>query len=123
MRFLLIVLDGVADFPLPELGNKTPLQAAKKPNLDGIPAKSRLGLLKTFPDEMPTGSTTANLSILGYNPLECFSGRKVEGRGFFEAMSLGIKLQKDDTAMRCNLINVKDGKINSHSAGNISSQE
>ena len=123
MRYLLIVLDGAADFPLPELGNKTPLQSAKKPNIDKLASKSRLGLLKTFPDEMPSGSTTANLSILGYNPIECFEGKKIEGRGFFEAVSLGIKLGKGDVAFRCNLINVKDGKINSHSAGDISSEE
>lgn len=117
------MLDGSADFPLEELDNRTPLQASKKPNLDSIAAKSRFGLLKTFPDKMPTGSTTANLSILGYNPIECFGGRIVEGRGFFEATSLGIKLAKDDLAFRCNLINVKDGLFNSHSADNISSEE
>ena len=123
MRYLLVVLDGIADFPIQELDGKTPLQVARKPNIDGIAAKSRMGLLKTFPDNMPTGSTTANLSILGYNPIECFDGRKIEGRGFFEAMSLGIKLGKNDTVFRCNLINIKDRKINSHSAGNISSEE
>ena len=123
MRYLLIVLDGSADFPLKELGNKTPLQASKKPNLDSIAAKSRFGLLKTFPDNMPTGSTTANLSILGYDPVKCFGGRRVEGRGFFEAVSLEIKLDEGDLAFRCNLINVKDGLLNSHSSGNISSEE
>jgi len=123
MRYLVIVLDGAADFPLEELGNKTPLQASKKPNLDSIAANSKFGLLKTFPDNMPTGSTTANLSILGYDPVECFGGKAIEGRGFFEAVSLGVKLGKGDVAFRCNLINVKGGLLNSHSSGNISSEE
>jgi len=123
MRYLVILCDGTADFELEELGGRTPMQAAKKPNIDGLAAKSRMGLLKTFPDGMPTGSTTANLSVLGYNPIECFEGRKTEGRGFFEATSLGLELAKEDVAFRCNLINIKDGKINSHSAGNISSEE
>lgn len=123
MRYLLILCDGMADLPLEELGNKTPLEAAVKPNMDGIAAKSRMGLLETFPKGMPTGSTVANLSVLGYDPLECFEGRKTEGRGFFEAASLGLQLGENDVAFRCNLINIKEGKINSHSSGNISSGE
>ena len=123
MQYLVILCDGMADFPLEELGGKTVMQAAEKPNLDSLALKSRMGLLETFPEGMPTGSTTANLSILGYDPVECFGGRKTEGRGFFEAASLGLQLEKVETAFRCNLMNVKGGKINSHSAGNISSKE
>lgn len=123
MKFLLVLCDGAADHSLKELGGKTPLEAAEKTNIDSIARKSKMGLLETIPKGMPTGSTIANISVLGYDPIECFEGRPLEGRGYFEAVSRGIKLKKSETAFRCNFINVKNGKMNSHSAGNISSAE
>ena len=106
------------DYPIPELGNKTPLQAAYKPNMDAIAARGRSGLIKNVPDEMAPGSETAICSVLGYDPrIYC------TGRGPLEAPSRGIKLGENDTAYRCNLITEKEGKILDYSAGHITTQE
>ena len=118
MKYLLVVGDGMADYPVPELGNKTPLQAAYKPNMDGIAARGRSGLIKTIPDEMPAGSDTAICSVLGYDPrIYC------TGRGPLEAPSRGIALDADDTAYRCNTITEQDSKIFDYSAGHITTEE
>ena len=118
MKFVLVVGDGMADYPIPELGNKTPLQAAYKPNMDSIAAKGQSGLIKTVPDELSPGSDAAICSVLGYDPR-----RYCTGRGPLEAPSRGIKLQENDTAYRCNLITEKDGVIVDYSAGHITSDE
>ena len=118
MKYLLVVGDGMADYPIPELGNKTPLQAAYKPNMDSIAAKGRSGLLKTVPDELTPGSDAAICSVLGYDPK-----RYCTGRGPLEAPSRGIKLAENDTAYRCNLITEKDGAIVDYSAGHITTDE
>ena len=118
MKYLLVVGDGMADYPVPELGNKTPLQAAYKPNMDSIAAKGRSGLIKNVPDEMAPGSETAICSVLGYDPrIYC------TGRGPLEAPSRNIKLAENDAAYRCNLITEKDGAILDYSAGHISTDE
>jgi 2,3-bisphosphoglycerate-independent phosphoglycerate mutase len=118
MKYLLVVGDGMADYPVPELGNKTPLQAAHKPNMDALTAKGRSGLIKNVPDDMHPGSETAILSLLGYDPhLYC------TGRGPLEAPARGIILGKDDAAFRCNIITQKDGKILDYSAGHITTPE
>jgi 2,3-bisphosphoglycerate-independent phosphoglycerate mutase len=118
MKYLLIVGDGMADYPVPELGGKTPLQAAHKPNIDAITAKGRSGLIKNVPDDMNPGSETAILSLLGYDPhIYC------TGRGPLEAPARGIQLAKGDVAFRCNLITEKDGVIEDYSAGHISTAE
>jgi 2,3-bisphosphoglycerate-independent phosphoglycerate mutase len=118
MKYLLIVGDGMADYPVPELGNKTPLQVARKPNMDAIAAKGRSGTIKNVPDDMHPGSETAILSLLGYDPhLYC------TGRGPLEAPARGIILCKNDAAFRCNLITQKDGKILDYSAGHITTPE
>jgi 2,3-bisphosphoglycerate-independent phosphoglycerate mutase len=118
MKYLLVVGDGMADYPVPELGNKTPLQAAYKPNIDSIAARGRSGLIKNVPDEMAPGSETAICSVLGYDPrIYC------TGRGPLEAPSRGIRLGENDTAYRCNLITEKEGKILDYSAGHITTQE
>ena len=118
MKYLLIVGDGMADYPVPELGNKTPLQVAKKPNIDMIAAKGRNGLFKTVPDGLIPDSGTAILSVLGYDPVKHYSGR-----GPFEAVARHIKLNKDDVAYRCNLITEKGNKIADYSADHITSKE
>jgi 2,3-bisphosphoglycerate-independent phosphoglycerate mutase len=118
MKYVLVVGDGMADYPIPELGNKTPLQAAYKPNMDSIAAKGRSGLIKTVPDELSPGSDAAICSVLGYDPR-----RYCTGRGPLEAPSRGIKLQENDTAYRCNLITENDGVIVDYSAGHITSDE
>ncbi len=108
----------MADYPVPELGNKTPLQAAYKPNMDSITAKGRSGLIKTVPDELTPGSDAAICSVLGYDPRKYCTGR-----GPLEAPSRGIKLAEKDTAYRCNLITEKDGAILDYSSGHITTNE
>jgi len=108
----------MADYPIAELGNKTPLQAAVKPNMDSIAAQGRSGLIKNVPDGLSPGSEVAICSILGYDPkIYC------TGRGPLEAPSRGIKLEKNDAAYRCNLITVKDEAIFDYSAGHITTEE
>jgi 2,3-bisphosphoglycerate-independent phosphoglycerate mutase len=118
MKYVVLVGDGMADYSIPELGNLTPLQAANIPNMDFIAKHGKCGVAKTVPDDMPAGSDVANLSIMGYDPAQYYSGR-----GPLEAASLGITLEKDDVAFRCNLITEKDGAIADYSAGHISSEE
>jgi 2,3-bisphosphoglycerate-independent phosphoglycerate mutase len=118
MKYLLVVGDGMADYPVPEFANKTPLQTAHKPNMDAIAAKGKCGLIKNVPDDMTPGSETAILSLLGYDPhIYC------TGRGPLEAPARGIKLGKNDAAFRCNLINEKDGLLVDYSAGHITTPE
>jgi len=118
MKYVLILGDGMADYPVPQLDGKTPLEVADKPNMDLIASKGQNGLLKTVPDDMIPGSGTAILSVLGYDPKMCYSGR-----GPFEAAGRNIQLNKQDVAFRCNLITEQDGKLIDYSAGHISSKE
>ncbi|NJD78186.1 MAG: cofactor-independent phosphoglycerate mutase [Candidatus Methanoperedens sp.] len=118
MKYIVLVGDGMADYPVPELGDLTPLQAANIPNMDFIAKHGKCGIARTVPDSMPVGSDVANLSILGYDPAKCYSGR-----GPLEAASIGITLGKNDIAFRCNLITEKDGMLADYSAGHISSEE
>jgi 2,3-bisphosphoglycerate-independent phosphoglycerate mutase len=119
MKYIVILGDGMADYPIVRLGNRTPLQVARKPNLDQIARLGRCGLLKTIEDDVPTGSEAANLSVMGYNPREV-----LQGRGVLEAASMGVDIKDDEIGMRCNLICLfDDGRIKNHSAGHISSEE
>jgi 2,3-bisphosphoglycerate-independent phosphoglycerate mutase len=121
MKYVIFLGDGMADYPIPELGGRTPLMVAKKPGMDRIAREGRTGLFRTIGPDMLTGSAIANLSVLGYNAMELFQG--TEGRGVLEAASLGIPLSDSDMAMRVNLICIEDGRIRSHSAGHISNEE
>ena len=118
MKFIVLVGDGMADYPIQELGGLTPLQAADTPNMDFIAKHGRNGVARTVPDSMAPGSDVANLSIMGYDPVKYYSGR-----GPLEAGSIGVTLEKDDIAFRCNLITEKDGILADYSAGHISSDE
>lgn len=118
MKYIIILGDGMADEPIEALGNKTPLQVAKKPYIDLLAAKGKSGMLDTIPPGFKPGSEIANLSVLGYDVPKVF-----EGRGALEAASMDIDIADDEMAMRCNLICVEDGKIKNHSAGHISSEE
>jgi 2,3-bisphosphoglycerate-independent phosphoglycerate mutase len=118
MKYLLIVGDGMADYPVPEMGNKTPLQAANKPNMDMIAAKGRSGLLRTVPEGLTPGSGTAIISVLGYDPARYYTGR-----GPFEAAARNIRLDANDVAYRCNLITEKDGILIDYSADHITNSE
>lgn len=118
MKHIIILGDGMADEPIPELGDKTPLQAADTPAIDWIGGAGRTGMLYTIPPGYAPGSEVAHLSLLGYNLPDVF-----EGRGTLEAASMGVNLEDGDMAMRCNLICIQDGIIKNHSAGHISDEE
>ncbi|MBS7643843.1 cofactor-independent phosphoglycerate mutase [Candidatus Bathyarchaeota archaeon] len=118
MKYILLVNDGMADYQLPELNNKTPMQVADTPNLNEITPKSKCGRLITVPPGSEPGSDAANLSILGYDPKIHFTGR-----GPLEAAAQGIKLDNNDIAFRCNLITEKNGILVDYSAGHISTLE
>jgi 2,3-bisphosphoglycerate-independent phosphoglycerate mutase len=121
-KYLIIVGDGMADYALDSLGGKTPLMEAKTPFMDWMVRHGEIGLVKTVPDGFPPGSEIANLSILGYDP-----GLYYRGRGPLEAASLGIKLQPDDIAFRCNLVTLRDRDhqvwMEDFAAGHISDGE
>jgi len=119
MKHIIILGDGMADYPVARLGGKTPLQVARHPHMDRLAREGLCGLFKTIEDDMPTGSEAANLSVLGYDPRAV-----LQGRGVLEAASMGVDIGPDDMGMRCNLICLfDDGRIKNHSAGHISSQE
>lgn len=118
MKYIIVLGDGMADEPIPELGGLTPLQAARTPYIDQLAKQGRNGMLDTIPPGLHPGSEIANLAVLGYNVPEVF-----EGRGVLEAASMGVELQPGDLALRCNLICLEDQKIKNHSAGHIPSEE
>jgi 2,3-bisphosphoglycerate-independent phosphoglycerate mutase len=119
MKYVIILGDGMSDYPVARLGGKTPLQVARKPHMDHIAREGRCGLFTTLEKDMPPGSETANLSVMGYDPHEV-----LQGRGVLEAASMGVEIGPDDMGMRCNLICLfDDGRIKNHSAGHISSEE
>ena len=103
MKYIIILIDGVADYRIRELGNKTPLQYAKTPAMDSIAGNSEMGTVKTIPEGMAPGSDTANLSVLGYDPKKYHTGRSP-----LEAVSLGIDLSEDDVVFRCNLVTLSE---------------
>jgi 2,3-bisphosphoglycerate-independent phosphoglycerate mutase len=112
----------MADYPVAELGGKTPLQAARTPHLDRLCQQGKLGLVRTVPPGLPPGSDVANLSIFGYDPALHFTGRAP-----LEAAAMGVKLGPDDVAFRCNLLTIsRRGEkefMDDFSAGHISTQE
>jgi len=118
MKYIVVLGDGMADEPLKEYGGKTPLQMADKPSIDYLAKMGCSGQLVTVPEGMHPGSEVANMSVLGYDVKKLF-----EGRGTLEAASMGVKLEKGDMAMRCNLICLNGDNIKNHSAGHISSEE
>ncbi|PKN46288.1 MAG: cofactor-independent phosphoglycerate mutase [Deltaproteobacteria bacterium HGW-Deltaproteobacteria-17] len=118
MKTIIILGDGMADLPIDKLGGKTILQAARKPHIDRLAALGRSGMLKTVPDDMPAGSEVANLAVLGYDVKAVY-----EGRGVLEGAAMGVELEADDLAMRCNLICLEGDRIKNHSAGHISTGE
>ncbi len=118
MKYLILVLDGMADYPLEAIGGRTPLEVARTPNMDFIAQNGIVGTAKTIPDDMPSGSDVATLSILGYDPKRCYTGR-----GPLEAANMGIELAQDEVAFRCNLVTVENEKMIDYSAGHISTNE
>lgn len=124
MKYIVILGDGMADRPLKELSGKTPLQKAKKPNMDKLAREGIFGTVRTIPEGFHPGSDIANLNILGYNPSDYYSGRAP-----LEAASMGITLKKDDIAYRCNLVTLKFYKnrmravMQDYSSGHITTDE
>ena len=118
MKYVLIITDGLADRPVAALGGITPLQTAKKPNLDRLTKLGTVGTVKNVPQKYEPGSDVAILSVLGYDPVKYYNGR-----GPLEAASLGIALGEKDTAFRCNLVTVKNRVMVDYSAGHISTAE
>ena len=106
MKYIVILGDGMADYPVEELEGKTPLSAAKKPNMDYIASKGVMGLVKTIPDGMNPGSDTANISVMGYDPELYYTGRSP-----LEAVSMGIELAPSDVAYRCNTVTMTETDI------------
>ncbi|MGI6168424.1 MAG: cofactor-independent phosphoglycerate mutase [Christensenellales bacterium] len=103
MKYIVMLGDGMADLPLDELGGKTPLQLAQKPHMDVLAQKGLCGMVRTVPEGMNPGSDTANLSVLGYDPNLYYTGRSP-----LEAVSMGIQLESNDVAYRCNLVTLSD---------------
>jgi 2,3-bisphosphoglycerate-independent phosphoglycerate mutase len=118
MKYIVLVGDGMADYPIKELGERTPLEVGRTPNMDYIARQGRLGRVKTIPEKMSPASDVANLSILGYDPQKFYTGR-----GPLEAANLGVDLEDDDVAFRCNLVTCANDKLVDYSAGHISSKE
>ncbi|MHC1635053.1 MAG: cofactor-independent phosphoglycerate mutase [Candidatus Methanospirareceae archaeon] len=118
MKYIVLIGDGMADYPIPERGNMTALQMADTPNMDFIASEGMMGVVKTIPDEMDAGSDVAILSILGYDPLRYYTGR-----GPLEAIGMNIPLREGEIAFRCNLITEKEGRIEDYSGGHISDEE
>ncbi len=118
MKYIVLVGDGMSDYPIKELDDRTPLEVARTPNMDFIARHGRLGRIKTIPPKMAPASDVANISIFGYDPLKYYTGR-----GPLEAANLGIELEEDDVAFRCNLITASGDTLVDYSAGHISSKE
>jgi 2,3-bisphosphoglycerate-independent phosphoglycerate mutase len=122
VKYVIIVGDGMADYPVESLGGKTPLMVAKTPHMDWVANQGEIGLVRTIPDGFTPGSEIANLSIFGYDPVRYYTGR-----GPLEAASLKVKLAADDMAFRCNLVTLKfEGSkvlMEDFSAGHITSEE
>ncbi|MBR2471854.1 MAG: cofactor-independent phosphoglycerate mutase [Clostridia bacterium] len=124
MKYLVLLGDGMADLPLPDYDNKTPLEIASTPQIDLLAKKGVVGLAKTVPGALPPGSDVANLAVMGYNPDEYYTGRSP-----LEAASIGVDLKPDDYTFRCNLVtlsdeeNYEDRTMIDYSAGEISTAE
>lgn len=122
MKYIVLLGDGMSDEAVKELDGKTPLQAAKTPNMDAMARRGKIGLARTVPKGLPPGSDVANLSVFGYDPRTCYTGRSP-----LEAASMGVHLGSDDVAFRVNLVNLQPARgtiiMNDYSAGHISTEE
>ena len=124
MKYIVVLYDGMADYPVPALGGKTPMELAKKPCLDKLASMGEVGLVKTVADGLKPGSDIANMSVLGYNPKECYTGRSP-----LEAVSIGVNMLDSDIIFRCNLVtlsdeeNYEDKTMVDYSAGDISTAD
>ncbi len=124
MKQIVVLCDGMADYPIPQLDGKTPMDIACSPNMDYLAQHGTVGLVKTVPDGLKPGSDIANLSVLGYDPRVYYSGRSP-----LEAASMGIELEDTDISLRCNLVTLSDDPdyenrtMIDYSAGDITTDE
>lgn len=118
MKYLILQPDGVADWPIAELGDRTPLEYAQTPNMDYLASCGLLGMTCTIPPGCPPSSDVGTMSILGYDPRQYHTGRSP-----IEAASMGVELGPNDVAFRCNLVCIEDGVMRDFTAGHISTQE
>lgn len=124
MKYVVVLYDGMADYPVPALGGKTPMMVANKPNFDRMAKHGTVGLVRTVAPGLTPGSDVANLSVMGYDPCLYYTGRSP-----LEAVSMGIDLSDTDVALRCNLVTLSDEEDYSektmvdYCAGDISSEE
>ena len=118
MKHIIILGDGMADWKMERLGNKTLLQYADTPYIDALAKMGRCGMLQTVPDGFHPGSEVANSAILGYDQTKVY-----EGRGPLEAASIGVELERGDMAIRCNLICIEGDCIKNHSAGHLTTED
>lgn len=103
MKYIVVLMDGAADTPVPELGGKTPLEVAVKPNIDALSSLGEMGMVTTVPENLPPGSDVANLAVFGYEPKKYYTGRSP-----LEAASIGVPLELTDTTFRANLVTLSD---------------
>lgn len=125
MKYVVVLADGMADEPIEELGNKTPLEYASTPALDELSSKSEVGMVHTIPEGMAPGSDTANLAVLGYDPKVYYSGRSP-----LEALSIGVAMKDTDVAIRCNVVTISEDNVPfdkqtiiDHSSSEISTED
>lgn len=124
MKYIVVLGDGMADEPIGSLGGKTPLEAARTPMMDELAKKSEMGLVHTIPEGMKPGSDTANLAVMGYDPKIYYTGRSP-----LEALSIGIPMEAEDVALRCNLVTLSEEEpyeekfLIDHSSDEISTED
>lgn len=125
MKYIIVLGDGMADEPIPSLDNKTPLEYANTLAMDALSKKGEIGMVHTIPEGMAPGSDTANLSVMGYDPLVYYSGRSP-----LEALSIGVPMKDDDIALRCNIVTISDDDVEfekktiiDHSSSEISTED
>ena len=122
MKYIILLADGMAGWPLKELGGKTTLEAADTPYMDMLASFGEIGMVQTTPEGMPPGSDVTNMGLFGYDPKKYYTGRAP-----LEALSMGIELGENDVAFRCNLVNLLHYEyrvyMHDYSAGHISTEE
>ena len=125
MKYIVVLGDGMADEPIEALGGKTPLAYANTPNLDKLSKQSEIGMVHTIPEGMKPGSDTANLSVMGYDPVKYYSGRSP-----LEALSIGVPMKDTDIALRCNIVTISEDDVPfaektiiDHSSSEISTED
>ena len=124
MKYAVVLCDGMADYPVEALGGKTPMEVAKKPNIDTLASKGEVGLVRTVAEGLKPGSDVANMSVLGFDPKKCYTGRSP-----LEAVSIGVNMSDTDVALRCNLVTLSDEAnygakaMLDYSGGDISTEE